>query len=252
MKSDEIDGSKCYINKLPEDLLLIILDFNTKVELNEMKKVNRSMHELISMKRKKLIFAKRDIPFDIFKLFLTHSPLLEELHFKVPNIIKSNDVFAIEQLNLVNLRVFDVTALNNLTVKALIRFIRRCKNISDIRINCGMNLSADIFYCLRESRKLDSLSLNSPKILRGNDLEQTYKTLSVFSKHISHYKLKSLSIYELNGEITTAYCNNPEVAESLENLSFSTVSLKDGLDVLNDLVFFTNLKRLAICYHDRD
>lgn len=84
-----------------------------------MKKTSRYINDLIALKRKKLIFIKPEIPMNILKNLLTSSPHLEELKFGTHNIIKSSDVFSVEQLNLVNLKVLDILGLgHHLTEKA--------------------------------------------------------------------------------------------------------------------------------------
>ncbi|CAI2359657.1 unnamed protein product [Moneuplotes crassus] len=246
---DEIDPEKCYICRLPEELLCIIIDFGTKFELDEMKKVNRYFNDLISMRRKSVTFSKQGIPFEIFKMYMTKSPQLESIQFKCTNVIKSNDIFAIEALNLVSLKTLDVTTLTGLTERALMRFVRRCKNLESLSIYAAMNIDADFYYCLRGCMKLTGFSINSSKNLPFTDLQKLHKNLDIFAKHLPHLKLKSLSLYELNDAVTTAYADCSEIAELLENLSFWTVSQKQGIDLLKDLVFFTSLKKLAICYN---
>jgi hypothetical protein len=91
---------------------MLIFNFNSKSELDEMKKTNKYMNELIASKRIKLVFNKRDIPFNILRNFLMKSQRLEELYFRVPNVLKKNDVFGLEQLNLLNLKVLDLMGLN--------------------------------------------------------------------------------------------------------------------------------------------
>jgi hypothetical protein len=242
-----IDPSKCYISKLPEDLLLFIFNFNSKNDLNEMKKTNRYINELIALKRKKLVFTKADIPMNILTNFLTRSPHLEELKFGTPNIIKSSDVFSVEQLNLTNLKVMDILGVgNHMTEKACVRLIRRCKNITELKISCLLPLGADFFFCLRSLGGLKSLCLSSLKELNGTDLLKSKDVVNTLAKHVNHLKLESLAIYELSETLTTAYSKFPETSEILKSLSFATVGLKDGIDLLNDLVFFTNLEKLAI------
>mmetsp|Transcript_15881 Transcript_15881/g.13880 ORF Transcript_15881/g.13880 Transcript_15881/m.13880 type:complete len:322 (+) Transcript_15881:254-1219(+) len=152
---------------------------------------------------------------------------------------------------MLNLRLLDLTALVRLNEKAVIRIMRRSKNLKEIRVSCIMNVGQTFFYCLREMKKVDSFSLNSPKILNSGDLKIAEDLSYEFAKHISFYKLKALSVYSLNNTITTSYSKNAEQANLLESLSFATVKDND-FDLLQDLCFFPNLKKLAICYNLRD
>lgn len=90
------------------------------------------------------------------------------------------------------------------------------------------------------------MCLSSIKELGSNDLLKAKDSVNTLAKHINHLKLESLAIYELSETLTTAYSKFPEVCEKLKSLSFATLATKDGVDLLNDLVFFTNLEKLAI------
>lgn len=132
------------------------------------------------------------------------------------------------------------------------RLIRRCKNINELRVNCAIKLSADFFFCLRTLGNLSHLAITSQKILAGTDLASAQEVLIDLSKHVTELKLKTLSVYELNEKLTNAYSKSEEKAEMLESLRFATINQKDGFELLHDLVFFTNLRQLAICYNERD
>jgi len=208
--------------------------------------VSKFIYEAIALRRKKLVFHKKDVPFPTFKRYIIESQKLQFLQFTNPFAIRSNDVFAVEQMNMIELKILDISALYKLSEKAVIRMIRRSKNIEDLRVNCIMDLSDDFFYCIRNCSQLTTLNMNSIKKLGNTDLMQAQKVLQTFSKHIEHIKIKNLGVYELNDSITTAYSNNEEAADMLTSLSFANVNEKDGFDLLNDLVFFTSLKQLGI------
>lgn len=171
-----------------------------------MKKTSKYMYDLIASKRKKLLFEKKDIPFNILRSYLLKSPHLEELYFRAPNVIKQSEVFGLEQLNLLNLKVLDLMGLGKtFTEKASLRLIRRCKNIEELRLSSTMKLGSDFFFGIRELKKLAHLAISSIKMLSGGDILDTQDVLKELAKHVNTLKLKTLSIYELNEEITTAY-----------------------------------------------
>ena len=64
--------------------------------------------------------------------------------------------------------------------------------------------------------------------------------------------LTMLDVFELSEAITTAYSKSEEKADMLESLKFATINFNDGLDILNDLIFFKNLKQLYICYGEKN
>lgn len=109
-----------------------------------------------------------------------------------------------------------------------------------------MPIGADFFFGLRSMEKLKSLCISSIRELLSTDLLKARDVFSTLAKHINYLKLESLAIYELSETLTTAYSKFPEVCEMLKSLSFATLNAMDGVDLLNDLVFFTNLEKLAI------
>lgn len=60
--------------------------------------------------------------------------------------------------------------------------------------------------------------------------------------------LTSLNVYGITEKLFTAFSNSEEKTAMIETLKFG-VCLDQSLDCLNDLVFFTKLKNLALCYH---
>lgn len=107
----KIDSSKCYIINLPDELLLCIFNFTSSVDLNEMKKTNKTMYELIASKRKKLVFnstQKAEIPFEILKKYIYQSVNLEELHIPRLNLIPSSHIMALEKMNLLHLKKLNI------------------------------------------------------------------------------------------------------------------------------------------------
>jgi hypothetical protein len=244
-----IDPSKWYICKLPESLLYYIFNFNSKIELNEIKKTNKYMNELIASKRRILYFEKSDIPTNIFKNLLTKSLNLEELYFRGAGCIKSNDVFAWETLNLLNLKVLDLMGLSkSFNERAWIRLITRSKNIEELRVNCAGKITDAFFYCIRNLRKLEYLTISSLKTLSDSELVDSQTTLKSLSLHLEHLKLKNLCVYEINSLIADTF-GKEVMAENLESLRFATINQKDGLDVLKDIIFLEKLKQLAIWYN---
>ena len=177
----------------------MIFNYNTKNELNEMKKTNRYIYDLIALKRKKLMFDKKDIPFNVLRNYIMKSPNLEELYFSNPSVLKHNDVLALEQLNLLQLKVLDVMGLGrSFTEKAMIRLVHRCKNIEELRVNCSMPLRDEFFFSLQTLRKLQHLAINSHKELSGTELLNAQEMLKVLSLHVKYIKVRTLSVYELS------------------------------------------------------
>ena len=73
----------------------------------------------------------------------------------------------------------------------------------------------------------------------------------MLSSHIAHLNLTHLNVVGLTEKLMTTFSENTEKADMLESLIFGCL-LYSKLDLLNDLVFFQNLKQLSICYLQED
>lgn len=114
-----------------------------------------------------------------------------------------------------------------------------------MRINLSSKIDDSLFFQLRNLSKLKNLALGTSSVLNNKLHQSATDVVNLFSKHIEHYNLSSLNIYGLTEKITTAYSKTEEKANLIQTLKFGHC-LEKSYDLLNDLIFFPNLKNLEI------